>query len=111
MGIVGNEDPCFPGSPDICFRNRKTNTCLLIDISCPADGNIARKQAEKLTIYSDLQVEVTHIWQCWTLVPVVFGSIKHSACRYCAVAEHYSRSSQPEALTTNSASWIQSDPT
>ena len=33
---------------DICFRNKKTNICLLIDISCPADGNIARKQAEKL---------------------------------------------------------------
>ena len=33
--------------PDICFRNRKTNTCFLIDISCLADGNIARKQAEK----------------------------------------------------------------
>ena len=39
--------------PDICFRNKKTNTCLLIDISCPADGNVARKQAEKLAKYSD----------------------------------------------------------
>ena len=29
--------------PDICFRNRKTKTCLLIDISYPADGNITRK--------------------------------------------------------------------
>ena len=32
--------------PDICFRNKNTNKCLLIDISCLADGNIARKQAE-----------------------------------------------------------------
>ncbi|XP_062499353.1 uncharacterized protein LOC134176711 [Corticium candelabrum] len=36
-------------SPDICFKTKKTNTCLLIDISCPPDGNVARKQAEKLT--------------------------------------------------------------
>ncbi len=43
--------------PDVCFRNKKTNTCLLIDISCSADGNIARKHnAEKLTKYSDLGV-------------------------------------------------------
>ena len=47
--------------PDICFRNKKTDTCLLIDISCPADGNIARKQAEKLTKYSDLRVEVSRM--------------------------------------------------
>ena len=40
--------------PDICLRNRKTNSCLLIDISCPADGNIGRKHAEKLAKYSDL---------------------------------------------------------
>ena len=62
--------------PDICFRNKKTNTCLLIDISCPADSNIARKQAEKLTKYSYLRVEVSCMWQCWTLVvPVVFGAL------------------------------------
>ena len=47
--------------PDICFRNKKTNTCLLIDISCPADGNVIRKQAEKLTKYSDLRVEVSRM--------------------------------------------------
>ena len=49
--------------PDICFRNKKTNT-FLIDISCSADGSIARKQAEKLTKYSDMLVEVGHMWQC-----------------------------------------------
>ena len=62
--------------PDICFRNKKTNTCLLIDISCPTDGNIARKQAEKLTKYSDLWVEVSRMWQWRTLVvPVVLGAL------------------------------------
>ena len=85
--------------PDICFRNKKTNTCLLIDISCPVDGNIARKQAEKLTKYSDLWVEVSCMWQCRTLiVPVVLGALGtvHAGC---PVAGHYSRSSQPPALT------------
>ena len=38
------------------------------------------------------------------------GNIRHSACRYCTVAGHYSRSSQPAALTENSASGIYSDP-
>ena len=37
------------------------------------------------------------------------GSFGHSAHRYCTVAGHYSRSSQPAALTENSASGIYSD--
>ena len=62
--------------PDICSRNKKTDTCLLIDICCPANGNIARKQAEKLTKYSDLWVEVSRMWQCQALVfPVVLGAM------------------------------------
>ena len=62
--------------PDICFRNGKTNTCLLINISCPANGNIARKQNDNLTKCSDLRVEVSHMWQCWTwVVPVVLGAL------------------------------------
>ena len=62
--------------PDICLRNNKTNTCLPIDISCPADGNIGRKHAEKLAKYSDLRVEISRMWHCRTLVvPVVLGAL------------------------------------
>ena len=38
------------------------------------------------------------------------GSVEHSAHRYCTVAGHHFRSSQPATLTENSSSWIQSDP-
>ena len=48
--------------PDICPRNKKTNACLLIDISCPADGKIGKKHAEKLAKYSDLRVEISRMW-------------------------------------------------
>ena len=57
--------------PDICLRNKKTNTCLLIDISCRADGNIGKKHAEKLAKYSNLRVEISHMWHCRTLVVLV----------------------------------------
>ena len=54
----------------------KTNTCLLIDISCPADGNIGKKHAEKLAKYSDLRMEISRMWHCRTLVvPVVLGAL------------------------------------
>ena len=62
--------------PDICLTNKKTNTCLLIDISCPVDGNIGKKLAETLVKYSDLQVEISRMWHCRTLVvPVVLGAL------------------------------------
>ena len=35
--------------------------------------------------------------------------VGHSARRYCMVAGHYSRSSQPAALTERTASWIPLD--
>ena len=62
---------------DICLRNKKANTCLLINISCPDDGNV-RKHAEKLAEYGDLRVEIeiSHMWQCRTqVVPVFFGAL------------------------------------
>ena len=62
--------------PYICLRNRKTNTYLVIDISCPADSNIGAKHAEKLEKYSHLRVEVSRIWHCRILVvPVVLGAL------------------------------------
>ena len=62
--------------PDICLRNKKTSCCLLIDISCPADGNIGKKHAEKLAKNSDLRVEIRRMWHCRTLVvPVVLGAL------------------------------------
>ena len=62
--------------PDICLRDKKANTCLLIDISCPADGNVGRKHAEKLAKYGDLLLEVSRMWQCRTQVfPMVLGAL------------------------------------
>ena len=52
--------------PDICIRDKKANTCLVIDISCPADGNVGRKHGEKLAKYGDLRVEISPMWQCQT---------------------------------------------
>ena len=54
--------------PDICLRDKKANTCLLIYISCPADGNAGRKHAEKLAKYGDLLVEISRMRKCRTRV-------------------------------------------
>ena len=86
--------------PDICIRNKKTNTCLLTDISCPADDNIGKKHTEKLAKYNDLRVEISRMWHCRALVvPVVLGALGTVDAGIALVAGHHSRSSQPAALT------------
>ena len=62
--------------PDTCLRDKKVNTCFLIDIRCPADGNVGRKHAEKLAKYGDLRVYISRMWKCRThVVPVVLGAL------------------------------------
>ena len=61
--------------PDICLRNKKTNTRLLIDISCPgvSVGSMLRPWQ---STYGDFQVEISHMWQCQTqVVPMVLGAL------------------------------------
>ena len=104
--------------PDICLRDRRADTCLLIDVSCPADGNVGRKHAEKLAKYGDLRVDVwrpaggrkPHVPMSNPGGSCGIGSSGHSARRYCTVAGHYSRSPQPAALTESSAFGVRQDP-
>lgn len=62
--------------PDICLRNKKTNSCLLIDISVPADDNVGRAYADKLAKYGDLRVEICRMWHCQSrVIPVILGAL------------------------------------
>ena len=84
---------------------------LLIDISCPADGSVGRKHAEKLAKYGDLRGGgKPHVAMSNPSGSRGIGSSGHSARRYCTVAGHYSRSPQPAALTESSAFGIRQDP-
>ena len=44
--------------PDVVIDNRKSKTCMLIDVSFPDDKNIAFKEAEKMSKYKDLEIEI-----------------------------------------------------
>lgn len=62
--------------PDIVLHNRAKKTCLLIDVAIPDDQNITLKEAEKISKYKDLQIEVQRMWNTKAkVVPVVIGSL------------------------------------
>ena len=44
--------------PDVVIHDRKSKTCLLIDVSVPDDKNIALKEAEKIIKYKNLEIEI-----------------------------------------------------
>ena len=49
--------------PDIVVKDHEEETCLLIDISVPADDNVCLKEMEKLSKYKDLEIEITQMWK------------------------------------------------
>ena len=62
--------------PDIFIKDKRNNTCLLIDLSVPSDSNVAAKVFEKLSKYKDLEIEVEKMWHLKTkTIPVVVGSL------------------------------------
>ena len=62
--------------PDVVIQDRKSKTCMLIDVSVPDDKNTLLKEAEKISKYKDLEIEIHRMWNVKTKVfPVVVGAL------------------------------------
>ena len=59
----------------IIIKDTKTKTCLIIDVAIPSDYNILQKEAEKLTKYKDLEIEIKRMWSLKTkIIPLIIGA-------------------------------------
>ena len=63
--------------PDITVHDSKARECTFVDVSIPVCDNVIKKEAEKITKYRDLEIEVQ---KCWNLrkvrtIPVVCGAL------------------------------------
>ena len=62
--------------PDIIIKDKREKTCIMIDMSIPSERNVSIKEAEKLSKYKDLEIEVTKMWEMKTsTVPIVIGAL------------------------------------
>ena len=63
--------------PDIIIRDKITRTCLLIDVSVPADKNTSLKNFEKLSKYKDLEIELGKSWNMKVVktIPIMVGAL------------------------------------
>ena len=48
--------------PDTVLENKQDPSCLLIDIACPFDTRLDRKENEKIEVYQDLKREIKRMW-------------------------------------------------
>ena len=69
---VNRERDVTANRPDIVIKNKKEETCTLIDVAIPADRNVVQKEAEKKLRYKSLCIEIQRMWnlKC-TIVPVI----------------------------------------
>jgi len=61
--------------PDIIIKNKKEETCTLIDVAIPADRNFVQKEAKKKLKYKNLCIELQRMWnlKCM-IIPVTIGA-------------------------------------
>jgi hypothetical protein len=50
---------------------------MLIDVAIPGDRNVIQKEAEKISKYKDLTIEIQRVWNVKTrVIPVIIGATK-----------------------------------
>jgi len=61
--------------PDMIIKNKKEETCTLIDVAIPADRNVMQKEVEKKLKHKSLGIEIQQMWdlKCM-IIPVIIGS-------------------------------------
>ncbi|KAK7922367.1 hypothetical protein WMY93_009269 [Mugilogobius chulae] len=62
--------------PDIVVVDKEQRRAVVVDVAIPSDGNIRRKEHEKLEKYQGLREELEKAWKVKaTVVPVVIGAL------------------------------------
>ena len=79
-GIFQTEKSIEHNKPDIVVLDKKQKLCLVIDVACPSDTRIKKKEQEKIEYYNDLKYEIL---KCWNkevdkvmILSIVIGALR-----------------------------------
>ena len=68
--------PVGANRPDILIKDLGNKKAYIIDISCPVDTNVGKKESEKIAKYGALRVEAERMWGLKAeVIPVVVGGL------------------------------------
>ena len=72
--VIATDRPVGANRPDIIVRDLRSKEVWILDVACPCDTNVEKKENEKLSKYTGLKVEVQRMWgaKC-TILPIVIG--------------------------------------
>ena len=74
--IILTTRPVGANRPDILIKDLGNKKGYIIDISCPIDMNVGKKEVEKISKYGPLLVETERMWGVKTeVIPVVVGGL------------------------------------
>ena len=67
--------PC--NKPGLIVQEKETNRCVIIDVAIPSDYNIQKNTTEKMSKYTDLQIECQRMWNKKVeVIPVIIGATR-----------------------------------
>ena len=74
--ILSTDRPIGANRPDIVIKDKLARKAYVIDISCPCDTNVFKKENEKIAKYQGLRAELQKMWNMdCTVIPVVVGGL------------------------------------
>ena len=86
--VIATTRPVGANRPDIIVKDISKNKAYIIDVSCPVDMNVGKKEAEKVAKYMGLCAELNRMWGVDTeILPVVIGglgAVSKNICDYLA---------------------------
>ena len=74
--VIATDREIGANRPDIVIRDKVEKKTYILDVSCPIDVNVIKKEQEKVSKYSGLRAELGRMWGCeCVVVPVVVGGL------------------------------------
>ena len=65
--------------PDLVLLDKKERICYIIDVACPFDTRVEKKEKEKFEHYTDLKYELLKVWNTEVtkvyIIPIVIGAL------------------------------------
>ena len=74
--VIMTTRPIGANRPDIIVKDKIQKKTYIIDVACPVDTNICKKESEKISKYGGLRVELERMWGADAdIIPVIVGGL------------------------------------
>ena len=74
--VLTTSRPIGANRPDIIIKDKAAKKTIIIDVACPVDTNVGKKEREKVAKYTGLRVELERMWGMDAeTIPIIVGGL------------------------------------